>query len=321
METKITLEHRFVGCLLGLAVGDALGGCFEGHTSGGIVGRYINRRVLLESPPRAPLYYTDDTQMAIGVAEALLQDHAIVEATLCRAFISNFQPNRGYGRGARVVLGAMEDGKDYKAVAENHFPGGSYGNGAAMRVAPVGMFFHHDLNQVWQQARLSAVPTHVHPLGIEGAQILATAVALCLRMPQWDRHAFFEQLLSRCVSGVFRAKLEMAASVQGESDLIPLGNGIEAHESVATAIACFTLAPNDYWEVISSAIFLGGDTDTIAAMAGSLSGAFLGVDAIPMNLIALLEETPKGREYIVDLARSLAASHTNLFDQRPPAHQ
>jgi len=307
MSANATLEERFVGCLLGLAVGDALGGCFEGQTSGGIVGRYINRQVLFESPPRGPLHYTDDTQMAIGVAEALLQDREFVEATLCKAFVANYQPYRGYGRGARAVLGAMEDGKSYKAVAENHFPGGSYGNGAAMRVAPVGMFFHRELDRAWEQARLSAMPTHVHPLGVEGAQLLATAVALCLQTDKLGRQTFFAELLSRCTSDIFRAKLDLASRIERPSDLLQLGNGIEATESVATAIACFVLTPNDYYEVISSAIYLGGDTDTIAAMAGALSGAYLGVDAIPPHLIALLEESPKGRDYIVDLAKKLFA--------------
>lgn len=312
MPATATLEDRFVGCLLGLAVGDALGGCFEGQTAGGIVGRYINRQTLFASPPEGPLYYTDDTQMAIGVAEALLQDHQIIETTLCEAFIANYHPYRGYGRGARAVLGAMEDGKDYKSVAENHFPGGSFGNGAAMRVAPIGMFFHRDLDRVWEQARLSALPTHVHPLGIEGAQILATAVALCLRMETFDRPAFFDYLLAQCQTEPFRAKIALAARIERSSGLQELGNGIEATESVATAIACFALAPDDYCEVIGSAIYLGGDTDTIAAMAGALAGAFLGVSAIPGKLVDLLEETPKGRGYILNLARKLHLGSLSL---------
>jgi poly(ADP-ribose) glycohydrolase ARH3 len=265
---------------------------------------------MFKSPPYGPRYYTDDTQMAIGVAEALLDDGEIVEATLCRRFVANYMPSRGYGRGARVVLGAMEDGKDYKAVAENHFPGGSFGNGAAMRVAPVGLFFHRDLDRVWEQARLSTLSTHVHPLGIEGAQLLATAVAFCLQTETWDRDSFFRQLLARCNSDQFRSKIELAAQLQNSSGLIHLGNGIEATESVVTAIACFALAPDDYCEVIGNAIYLGGDTDTIAAMAGALSGARLGIDAIPAHLVDLLEETPKGRTYLFDLARKLYAAAT-----------
>jgi len=314
MDSIASLEDRFAGCLLGLAVGDALGGCFEGQTPSWIVSRYNRREQLIASPPKDPLYYTDDTQMAIGVCEALLQDREILESTLCKAFASNYQPNRGYGRGTRVILEAIEDGKDHKTIAETLFEGGSFGNGAAMRVAPVGLFFHHDLNEVWKQARLSALPTHVHPMGIEGAQLLATAVALCVSSDRFEPERFFEALISRCETKRFRQKIGLAAKVERASDLRPLGNGIEAIESVATAIGCFALTPESYDDVISRAIFLGGDTDTIAAMAGALSGAFLGINAIPSHLIQHLEDTPKGRGYLLELAGKLYEAHQSKMD-------
>src|SRR5437763_3742568 len=174
----VTLQDRFKGCLLGLAVGDALGGRFEAQTADAIRARCPTVESLL-AYPRDELWYTDDTQMAIGVAETLVAHGRITEEGLCAAFVANYLPSRGYGWGARAVLEAMEDGKDYKAVAAKHFPGGSYGNGAAMRVAPVGLLFRDDRAALWEQARLSALPTHVHPLGIEGAKLLALAVALC----------------------------------------------------------------------------------------------------------------------------------------------
>src|SRR5258708_34607628 len=116
--------------------------------------------------------------MAIGVAEALIECGEIVEEKLCAAFVANYVPSRGYGRGVRVVLEAMEEGRDYRQVAAEHFPGGSFGNGAAMRVASVGLLFRDDRPRLGEQARLSALPTHVHPLGLQGAQILALAGAL-----------------------------------------------------------------------------------------------------------------------------------------------
>ena len=169
----------------------------------------------------------------------------------------------------------------------------------------MGVFFHDDLDRVWEQSRLQSLPTHVHPLGIEGAQLLATAVALAVQMTQYDREAFFGELLARCESDRFREKIEIASRAERRLDLEPLGNGIEAFESVATAIACFALTPYSYEETISRAIFLGGDTDTIAAMAGAISGAFLGVEAISPHLIETLEETPKGKEYLRELGQRL----------------
>jgi poly(ADP-ribose) glycohydrolase ARH3 len=302
----VALEDRFVGCLLGLAVGDALGGCFEGQLPEHISQRFLTPRAFLTAG-RETLHYTDDTQMAIGVAEALVEDGAICEATLCRIFAANYVPSRGYGWGARRVLEAMEAGRDYRAVAESHFPGGSYGNGAAMRVAPVGLFFHAEPDRVMYQAEQSARPTHLHPLGIEGAQLLAVAVAHCVRSEALDRTALFDELRERCRSDVFRLKLDLAATTRTPAELPALGNGIQAQESVVTAVACFASSPDDYLTAIGRAILLGGDTDTIAAMTGALSGALLGAGAIPDELLARLEDHPatKGRSYIGDLARRL----------------
>src|SRR5262249_20407573 len=167
---SVSLRDRFRGCLLGLAVGDALGGRFEAHSADGIRARFPTVADLIEYPTDE-IWYTDDTHMPVGVAEALLASGEIIESELCRAFVANYVPSRGYGRGARAVLEAMEEGRDYTAVAESHFPGGSYGNGAAMRVAPVGLFFHDEPDKVMYQAEQSARPTHLHPLGIEGAQM------------------------------------------------------------------------------------------------------------------------------------------------------
>ena len=91
--------------------------------------------------------------MAIGVAETLAAHGQIIEERLSQAFVANYLPSRGYGRGARAVLDAMEDGRDYRQVAEQYFPGGSFGNGAAMRVAPVGLLFRDDRRALWEQAR------------------------------------------------------------------------------------------------------------------------------------------------------------------------
>lgn len=300
------LRDRFEGCLLGLAVGDALGGKLEAQSADRIRSRFPTTDDLIDYP-QEEIWYTDDTQMAVGLAEALIECGQVVEEVLCRAFVANYTPSRGYGRGARAVLDAMEDGQDYQQVADEYFPGGSFGNGAAMRVAPVGLLFHHDLGRLWEQARLSALPTHRHPLGIEGAQLLALAVASCVRMEQFDRDGFFAQLIGACESDEYRAKLVEASRIHSPDDLAALGNRIEALHSVPTAIASFALTPASFGSAVGNVIFLGGDTDTLAAMAGALSGAFLGACRLPKRLVGLLESSPKGREYLRYLAGQLLA--------------
>jgi poly(ADP-ribose) glycohydrolase ARH3 len=176
-----------------------------------------------------------------------------------------------------------------------------------MRVAPVGLLFRDDRRRLWEQARLSALPTHRHPLGIEGAQLLAQAVALCSQMDQFNRDGFFAELLLACESAEYRAKLEEASRVQSPDDLAGLGNRIDALHSVPTAIASFALTPESFESAVSNVIFLGGDTDTLAAMAGAVSGAFLGAGRLPRRLVGLLESSPKGREYLRQLAGLLLA--------------
>jgi poly(ADP-ribose) glycohydrolase ARH3 len=174
-----------------------------------------------------------------------------------------------------------------------------------MRVAPVGLLFRDHPELLWEQARLSALPTHVHPLGIEGAQLLSLAVALCTQAVPFDRQAFFARLLGVCVSPEFRGQLERAAAVRSPDDLAGLGNRIEAVYSVPTALASFALTPDDFAATIGHVIFLGGDTDTLAAMAGALSGAYLGSQDVPRRLVDLLESSPKGRQYLLGLADRL----------------
>ncbi len=206
---------------------------------------------------------------------------------------------------ARRILEAMRDGQDWLTLAETIFPGGSLGNGGAMRVGPVGLLFGDDLDHVMEQAERSALPTHRHPLGIEGAQLLALAVALAARQPTFDRSKFYRELIARCRSEEFDWQLKAASKLKRHYSIDFLGNSLEAHRSVIAAIACFTTCPSSYESAIARAIGLGGDTDTLAAMTGAIAGAHLGIEAIPPHLLARLEEQNKGRSYIENLARRL----------------
>lgn len=294
-------EQRYIGCLLGLALGDAIGARFEGMTADFIRQQAPDHAALA---PGREVWYTDDTQMAIGVAEVLMHDGRIDVDRLYQQFVRNYEPQRGYGRGARHVL---EAGDRYWEVASSIFPGGSYGNGAAMRVAPVGLFFAPDWARVWAEAERQALPTHVHPLGIEGAQLLALAVAWAVQAERFAREELFDLLEQHATHEVYRRKLAFARSLSDASDLDLLGNGIEAQESVVTAIASFVLSPDDHRAVVWRLIHLGGDTDTLAAMGGALTGAFAGAAALPADWLSSLERTPQGHDYLRELGAQLRA--------------
>jgi poly(ADP-ribose) glycohydrolase ARH3 len=297
-------QDQFVGCMLGLAVGDATGAPFEGLPGWMIYNQGPALRIV-ETPTEETRYYTDDTQMAIGVAETLIKCGEIREEELCEAFGRNYDPARCYGQGARRLIEAMIEGSDWRELAKTIFPGGSWGNGAAMRVAPVGLLFCDDLDQVAEQAELSSLPTHRHPLGIDGARLIALAVALAVREPNFDRTEFLEELHRRARTEEFQWQLATLVQLTPDDSIASFGCTLDAHRSVTTAIACFANSPDSYTETISHAIGLGDDTDTLAAMAGAISGARLGIVGIPAHLISSLENQDKGNEYIEGLARQL----------------
>ena len=310
-------RERFLGCLLGHAVGDAVGAPVEGMPATAIWYDMGGARTLIARPPVEQLVYTDDTQMTIAVAEALLSAGEAEEAALCEAFVANYDPARGYGQGARRIIEAMARGDDWRTVARTIFPGGSLGNGAAMRVAPVGLLFHDDLDRVAQQAAASARPTHLHPIGIEGAQLIALAVAQVVRDGRFDRQAFYGELIDRAATEEFRHQLKRAATWAPRDPVGLFGSSLPADRSVVTAIACFAATPHDYEAVISSAIALGDDTDTLAAMAGGICGALNGIAAVPQRLFDLLEDGPKGRGHIAMLADQLFERYQCIASLEP----
>ncbi len=311
------LSDRFRGCLIGLAVGDATGAPYEG-LFGDMIYRMGPALSIVETPSATTRYYTDETQMAIGVAETLVECGEIREEALSAAFARNYDPARGYGQGARRIIEAMIAKEDWRGLSKTIFPGGSLGNGAAMRVAPVGLMFLDDLDQVEAQAELSASPTHLHPLAVDGARILALAVALATRESRFVRTDFLAELRKRAKTEEFQWQLSVAEQLRPSDSLTGFGNGLKAHRSVVTAISCFAASPDCYTEVISRAIGQGNDVDTLAAMAGAISGARLGIDAIPRHLVESLEDNTKGRTYIFQLADNLHHAYESRRDQTCP---
>jgi poly(ADP-ribose) glycohydrolase ARH3 len=300
-----TRADRFAGCLLGLAVGDALAAPFEGIDAYAIHRDFGGATAIVRDPPLPQLSYTDDTQMAIGVADCLVRHGRIDPDALAQIFADNFDRTRGYGPGAATILAGIEQGHRWQDLVTSVYPNGSYGNGAAMRVAPVGLAFHDDLDRVAAEAAASASITHAHPLGIDGAVVLASSIALLVTDEPFDFARFCTTLAGRATTEEFRWQLAAAAKL-GPGDAIPFGSGIEAHRSVVTAICCFGQDPDRYDRVIAMALAMGGDVDTLAAMAGALAGTHGGVAAIPPHLLERLEDDWKGRGYIRRLAASLA---------------
>lgn len=299
-----TLRSKFLGSLIGTAVGDALGAGLEGQL------RVDRAEVYALAAKRGTLSYTDDTHMMIGVAESLTEKGGFDGEHMAGRFMDNYnrEPYRGYGPGPPRVFGLIERGEAWDKAAEKLYGGGSFGNGSAMRVAPVGLLYYDDPLQLRDVAYKSSHITHAHELGKEGAALQAYAVALATHVDpssEFHREEFLTELFRFVQHRVFRQKVASMGELSIERDKAKivgdLGHGIEAFNSVPAAIYSFLGHPNSFGEAVTYAISLGGDTDTIGAMAGAISGACLGIEAIPREW----QEKLENREYIAELAGRL----------------
>jgi len=203
--------------------------------------------------------FTDDTVMTIAVAEALMDcAPGSTDDEIRQKLVASMQkygkqyPNAGYGN--RFMVWLLSNPKPYN----------SYGNGSAMRVSPVA-WLYNDLETVRLMARLSADVTHNHPEGIKGAEATASTIFLARTgHSKADIKAYIEQ--------------EFGYSLNRTCDEIrPAYFHVEScQETVPEAITAF-LEGNDFEDVIRTAVSLGGDCDTLTAIAGSIAEGFYGV--------------------------------------------
>lgn len=295
------MRDTALGALLGVFVGDALGMPYEGQP-----GHAIPDRVEMRDGRRPPGSYTDDTQMTIALAESLLRRGTVNQEDLAATFRAHFNPTRGYGSGTTTVMVRWDEGVPVSVAAGRLFDGdGSRRNGAAMRVAPVALRFSSEPDRVISQARLSARVTHTHPEGIDGAVVQAVAVAAALR----DEDPFAAALTSASTDRMLRRLKELSRTAQrGLEPRAFAGRnwriGVDAAESVPVAVVIGSSAQS-FEDAVSLAVRCGGDTDTVAAMAGAIAGARFGAQSIPARWYAVLEDGADGRTHVERLALAL----------------
>ena len=300
------LEAKYVGGMVGSAIGDAMGE---------LAFRYPEKDKLIGATKRvAELRYTDDTAMAIGLATSLLNKGHVETQDLGETFQRNFEkePWRGYATGpARIFSLVRSRAITYVDAAQMLFGGnGSFGNGAAMRIAPLGLFFHNS-HQIYELASSSAEVTHAHPIGKDGAAVQAMAVARAVRLDpseEFRPEQFIHYLMEFARTSVMRAKLELLKKLLN-ADVLPsivakqLGQSVAVHESLPFAIYSFLRFPRCFEDCLYCAIMHGGDRDTLGAMAGAIAGAYLGCEAIPPLWRIKLENLEKIETLALELAR------------------
>ena len=301
----IDLESKFLGAMVGSAIGDAIGE---------LAFRFPEKEPLLARVEAVPyLTYTDDTAMAIGLAESIIEKGCVEQQDLGDTFRRNFrrEPWRGYAAGPPTIFAIVENHDlSYKEAARSLFRGkGSFGNGAAMRIGPLALFLHASPD-LYEQARASAETTHAHSVGVDGAAVQASAVAEALSYAPHETlrpHEFVTKLESVARTPEIRQKIVLvkqllSADVDSPSAARALGQSVAVHESMPFALFAFVRNAQSFEDCLFCAVLNGGDRDTLGAMACAISGAYLGVAAIPSAWVEKLEN----RRYIESLALKLA---------------
>jgi ADP-ribosylglycohydrolase len=286
--------RRALVSLDGLSVGDALASQFF------VPGPWkIDERTL----PDPPWQWTDDTQTACSLVSVLAARGEIVQDELAALMAQRFDPNRGYGVGMHVLFHRVLDGEHWSAAAPALFDGnGSYGNGAAMRVTPVGAYFADDLDAVVAHAARSAEVTHSHDDAIAGAIAVAVAAAIAARSAGRAAPSPAEVIdevidripAGRVLDGLRRARA-LARQDSVEYAAYQLGNGsqVTASDTVPFVIWSAARRFDDYEDAIWRTIEGGGDVDTTCAMVGGIVAARVGVEAIPAHWLDQREALPE----------------------------
>lgn len=306
--TAVDLHRSLEGALLGTFAGDAVGRSYEGSTA---VERN-DAESRLAAALEHELTYTDDTQLAIALAVHLAEHPNVDPDAFVTTMLDHFESWRGYGGGMHAIVAAWRRELPLDAAAVVQFEQGSFGNGAAMRVAPLGVLHAEDPDRLESAMERSARPTHVHPVGIDGARVQAHAVAVARRNGRFGAEELREAA-NRARTEAMRGPLSGAIRLS-EADPSPappaiaqrLGNGVVAHRSVATALFIAANA-TDVPDAMVTALGVGGDTDTIAAMAGAIRGAAEGPDGIPDDWIDRMEDGERGVTYVRELAAHVAS--------------
>jgi len=321
-------KGQLSGCLVGQCLGDALGFVVEGFSPEACK-RYVEDILKTERVGefgRFPFpfgQYSDDSQLARELLQSYVACKKFEPRDYAERIKAIFAERRivGWGQATRDAATRLIRGVSWEEAGT---PPPSAGNGSAMRAAPVGLFFFGNPQLLIQAAHDQGRITHKDPRCSAGSVAISGAVALVLQgkpitpdsflssLAEWSgviEPAFASQLTkliewisippNKAVTFISRAGIDPGYLEEDE------WHGISPFviSSVLWSLYSFLRTPDDYWETICTAIAVGGDVDTTAAMAGAISGAYLGLDAIPSHLSKYLTDRGTwGFDKLVELA-------------------
>lgn len=285
-ETRDDAYTRALVSLEGLSCGDAFGECFffAADTARALAERQLQP---------APWPFTDDTMMALSLVHILRLHGTIIEDELAAHFASLFSPFRGYGPAMHDLLARykLEGGGCWRIAAPALFCGrASFGNGAAMRVAPLGAFFADDLSRVVDEAARSAIVTHAHPEGIAGAIAVAAAAAIAWRTrnePAPAQAEFLDAVRQRVPASEVRngidsaLRLGLTVDARRAGGLLGSGGRVSCMDTVPFVLWSAGRFLENYEEALWQTVSARGDMDTTCAMVGSIVAMRDGLAGIP----------------------------------------
>jgi ADP-ribosylglycohydrolase len=298
--------------LYGLALGDALGWPTEFLKWPQIKERFGLSGIQV---PPDPTKYTDDTQMTIALAEGLIDAGEDNPDALMKAVGKHFvnwlhspENNRAPGNTCMDGVRRFEGGLSWRESGIAH----SKGCGAAMRVAPIGYLYQHDEAKLKEMARASSLITHGHPTALAASVAAAYLVKLALdKVDPGDLLGLVFEFAADESDELGQAFLRVGHVLGWGDELAAMqhiGEGWVAEEAVALALYCVMRYPGDYVGAVRRGANSDGDSDSVACIAGGISGALLGLGAIPSEWIARCEN----RAYLADLSERLAVKRDML---------
>ncbi|MFC5804713.1 ADP-ribosylglycohydrolase family protein [Streptomyces formicae] len=283
--------ERALASLRGLSVGDALGSQFFVPVNYPLLKR--------RDVPSGPWQWTDDTEMACSVLAVLAAHGRIDQDALARSFADHHDFDRGYGPAVNRMLRLIREGGDWRELAAGLFNGqGSWGNGAAMRIAPLGAWYADDPEQAVHQAEISSYTTHQHREAVVGTMAVAAAAAL-VASPDGPPApgALLDGVVALVPRSAVRAGLRRARDMLDYGDAATvaavLGSGrrTSAHDTVPFALWSAARALDDFERVFWTTAQVGGDVDTTCAIAGGVVAAAEG-GAPPAAWLERTEDLP-----------------------------
>jgi ADP-ribosylglycohydrolase len=292
--------HRARISLEGLSVGDGFGDRFFVMNDEGVHLCFATRT----PPPAEPFWrYTDDTNMALSIYAILRQYAEVNQDALAQSFAQYYDSGRGYGAAMHGLLDKIRQGVAWQQAAGDLFSGqGSHGNGAAMRVSPIGAYFADDIPRAVEQARLSAEITHAHPEGIAGAIAVSVATSIAGQLSRDNRYVtrqeFVDLVYPYVPAGIVSEKIrharDLAPGASIDLAVAALGSGsqITAQDTVPFVLWCAGEKLTNYEEAIWLTASGGGDVDTTCAMVGGIVAMYTGLEGIPADWIAYREPLP-----------------------------